>query len=93
VPSVHNALLVQATQSMSTILPLTPGGLGTEQALLAYALGGEEPVAEVLGFSIGLRLVLTAVNVVVGFAAIGLMLRTFRWRRHLEAQTPQDLPQ
>ena len=36
--SVHNALLVQLAQSMSTVLPITPGGAGTEQGLLLYLL-------------------------------------------------------
>jgi uncharacterized protein (TIRG00374 family) len=88
-PNLHNALLVQVTQSLSTILPLTPGGLGTEQALLVYVLRGTEPAREILSFSVGMRVILTVVNVIVGFAAIGLMLRTFRWRRHLDgASTP-----
>jgi uncharacterized membrane protein YbhN (UPF0104 family) len=81
--NLHNALLVQVTQSLSTLLPLTPGGLGTEQALLVYVFRGTAPAAEVLSFSVGRLAVLTVVNVVVGFAAIGLMLRTFRWGRRV----------
>lgn len=87
-PTAHNVLLVQVTQSVSTILPLTPGGLGTEQALLVYVLRGTEPVTEVLSFSVGMRVVLTVVNVLVGFTAIGLMLRTFRWWRRIAADAP-----
>ena len=85
VANLHNALLVQVTQSLSTLMPLTPGGLGTEQALLVYVFRGEAPTGALLSFSVGRLAVITAVNVVVGFAAIGLMLRTFRWRRRVES--------
>ena len=37
----ENAFLTQVAQSLSTILPLTPAGIGTEQALLVYLLAGE----------------------------------------------------
>jgi uncharacterized membrane protein YbhN (UPF0104 family) len=78
-------LLVQATQSLATFVPVSPGGIGTEQAFLVYTLRGEAPRTALLAFSVGMRLTLTAVNVVVGFAAILLTLRTIRFRR---AATP-----
>ena len=34
--TLHNALLVQVSQSLATILPVSPAGIGTEQALLVY---------------------------------------------------------
>jgi uncharacterized protein (TIRG00374 family) len=83
--SVRNVLLVQATQSLATFVPVSPGGIGTEQAFLVYTLRGEAPRTALLAFSVGMRLTLTAVNVVVGFAAILLTLRTIRFRR---AATP-----
>jgi uncharacterized membrane protein YbhN (UPF0104 family) len=83
--NVHNALLVQVTQSLSTILPLTPAGIGTEQALLVYVFRGTAPLSAVLSFSVGMKLVLIVANVVIGFAAIALMLRTLRWRRVVDA--------
>jgi uncharacterized membrane protein YbhN (UPF0104 family) len=90
VPSIHNALLVQVTQSISTVLPFTPGGIGTEQALLVYVFAGQAPISTLLGFSIGMKLVLVVVNVAVGFAAIALILRTLRWRRVVSAEA--ELP-
>ena len=78
--SLRNVLLVQATQSLATLLPVSPGGLGTEQAFLLYTLEGEAPKAALLAFSVGMRLTLTAVNVVLGFAAILLALHTLRFR-------------
>ena len=84
VASVHNVLLVQVTQSLATILPLTPAGIGTEQALLVYVFASQAPFGTVLSFSVGMKIVLIVTNLVVGFTAIALMLRTLRWRRHVE---------
>jgi uncharacterized membrane protein YbhN (UPF0104 family) len=81
--NVHNTLLVQVTQSLSTVLPLTPAGIGTEQGLIAYVFSGKAPVARVLSFSVGMKLALVTVNLVIGFAAIALMLRTLRWKQAL----------
>ncbi|MEX2211463.1 MAG: lysylphosphatidylglycerol synthase transmembrane domain-containing protein [Gaiellaceae bacterium] len=80
--TLHNALLVQVAQSLATILPLTPAGIGTEQALLAYVFAGIAPALLVLGFSVGMKLTIITVNVAAGSTALLLMLRTLRWRRH-----------
>lgn len=79
--SVRNVLLVQTTQSLATLVPVTPGGIGTEQAFLLYTLRGQAPRSALLAFSVGMRLILTIVNVVVGFTAILITLRTLRFRR------------
>ena len=79
-----NVAQVQTTMSLATALPFTPGGVGTEQALLVYVFRGEAPVSDLLSFSIGVKIVLTVVNVAVGFLAIALMLRTFDWRGHVD---------
>jgi glycosyltransferase 2 family protein len=78
--SLRNVLLVQASQSLATLLPVSPGGVGTEQAFLVYTLRGAAPRTALLAFSVGMRLTLTTVNVVLGFAAILLTLRTLRIR-------------
>lgn len=83
--NLHNALLVQVTNSLSTILPLTPAGIGTEQALLVYVLAGTASAAVVISFSVGMKLVLIAANVAIGSGAVALMLRTLRWRRVVAA--------
>lgn len=80
----ENVALVQTTMSLATALPFTPGGVGTEQALLVYVFRGEAPSSDLLSFSIGVKIVLTVVNVAVGFLAIALMLRTFDWRGHVD---------
>jgi uncharacterized membrane protein YbhN (UPF0104 family) len=81
--TVHNALLVQVSQSLSTLVPLTPGGIGTEQGLIVYVFAGKARAAAVLAFSVGMKITLLTVNLVIGFAAIAVMLRTLRWRRAL----------
>jgi len=79
--SVGNVLLVQATMSLATLVPATPGGIGTEQALLVYAFR-DIGVARstLLAFSVGMKITLTVVNVVIGFTAIFLTLGTVRFR-------------
>ncbi|MGH3079388.1 MAG: lysylphosphatidylglycerol synthase transmembrane domain-containing protein [Gaiellaceae bacterium] len=79
--SLHNAALVQVSQSTATMLPITPGGLGTEQAFLLYVLNGLAPAAVLLAFSVGARLTITTVNVIAGFTAIGITMRTFRYSK------------
>jgi uncharacterized membrane protein YbhN (UPF0104 family) len=81
---LENALLVQVTQGISTLIPVTPAGIGTEQALTAYVLSGKAAVTALVSFSVGMKLVLIAVNVVVGFGALLIMLGTLRWRRHIQ---------
>ena len=90
--SVGNVLLVQATMSLSTLVPATPGGIGTEQALLVYAFR-DIGVARstLLAFSVGMKLVLTVVNVIVGFTALFLTLGTVRYRS-VAARPDPDAP-
>jgi uncharacterized membrane protein YbhN (UPF0104 family) len=83
--SLEHVLLVQVSSSVATLLPLTPGGLGTEQAFLLYVFSGEVAGAKLLAFSVGMRLLLLSTNMVAGFTAIALTLRTFRIGRALDA--------
>ncbi len=79
--SLRNVLLVQAAESLATLVPISPGGLGTTQAFLVYTLRGQAARSALLAFSVGMKLTLTVVNVVIGFAAILITLRTLRIRR------------
>ncbi len=88
--SLENALLAQVSQSLAAIVPLTPSGIGTEQALLAYVLRGEAPTRTILSFSVGMELVLIVVNVLLGLLAIALMARTVRWRRLVSAASVRE---
>jgi uncharacterized membrane protein YbhN (UPF0104 family) len=75
--------LVQASTSVATLLPITPAGVGTEQAFLLYALSGVASASVLLAFSVGAKLTLTITNVVAGFTAIALTLRTVRFKKAL----------
>jgi uncharacterized membrane protein YbhN (UPF0104 family) len=77
-PTVHNALLAQVADSLSTLLPFSPGGAGTKQGFLVAILHGQASTSRLLAFSIGIYLVVTIVNVVLGAIAVFLMLRTLR---------------
>ena len=83
--TLHNALLVQVSQSLSTILPVSPGGIGTEQALLVYIFRNVASKSVALSFSVGMRVTLIIVNALVGFTAILLMTGTVHVRRAAEA--------
>jgi len=86
--SLHNALLVQASQSLATIFPFSPAGIGTEQALLLYIFNKSHAASrsELLSFSVGMRVTLIVVNAALGFTAILLMLRTLRFREVIDAE-------
>jgi uncharacterized membrane protein YbhN (UPF0104 family) len=93
--SVENVLLVQVSASIATLIPLTPGGIGTEQAFLLYVFRGTVASSKLLAFSVGLKLVTVGTNVVAGFTAIALTLRTLRYKSALQppvepAPEPQE---
>jgi uncharacterized membrane protein YbhN (UPF0104 family) len=89
---VRNAFLGQVANSLATVLPISPGGIGTEQALIVYVLSGEATRTDLLSLSVGMRLTLTIVNVALGFAALFLMLRTFRFRRLVASERAPARP-
>jgi len=80
------AFAVIVVQTLSTLLPFTPGGLGTQQAVLLFVLADVASRSAVLAFSVGMHLVTLAVNVAIGFGAIFVMLRTLRWRRTIGSE-------
>jgi glycosyltransferase 2 family protein len=82
--TLHNALLVLIVQSLSTLFPFTPGGVGTQQGLLVYVFdraGTGIAGTLLLSFSVGMYIAVTIENVVIGFVALFLMLGTVRWKR------------
>jgi uncharacterized membrane protein YbhN (UPF0104 family) len=84
--SINATVTVLVVQGLSTLLPFTPGGAGTQQAVLVFAFIGTAAASTVLGFSVGMQLVTTAVNVLLGFGAILIMLKTLRWKEHVYAK-------
>jgi uncharacterized protein (TIRG00374 family) len=81
--SIHNALLAQVVDSLSTLLPFSPGGAGTKQGLLVYVLDGQASSSQLLAFSVGQYVAVTVFNLAIGAIAIFAMLRTLRLREIL----------
>jgi uncharacterized protein (TIRG00374 family) len=80
--TAYTVSLVLAVQSLSTLLPFTPGGVGTQQGLIVYVFR-KEPVAKtkLISFSVGMQIALTLFNVLLGIVALVAMARTLRWKR------------
>jgi len=76
----QNVLLVMSVQTVSTLLPLTPGGAGAQQALLVATLVGPGPIA-VLTYSVGQQIAIAAWTAVLGALALIFVFRTTDWRR------------
>jgi uncharacterized membrane protein YbhN (UPF0104 family) len=71
-------MLVVVLGGLSTLLPATPGGMGTQQLLLVYALQGTVAAATALSFSVGMQVTVTATNTLIGLVAAMIIFRTFR---------------
>ena len=80
--TARTTLLVLAVQSLSTLLPFTPGGVGTQQGLIVYVFRNE-PISKstLISFSVGMQIALTVFNVVLGLAALLWTARTVHWKR------------
>ena len=79
--SIKNVLLVQVTQSLATLVPISPGGIGTEQAFIVFVFKGTGVGrATLLAFSVGMKLTLIVTNMILGFAALFLTLGHIDWR-------------
>jgi uncharacterized membrane protein YbhN (UPF0104 family) len=78
--SFQNVMLVMSVQTVSTLLPLTPGGAGAQQALLVATLVGPGPIA-VLTYSVGQQIAIAAWTLVLGALALIIVFRTTDWRR------------
>jgi uncharacterized membrane protein YbhN (UPF0104 family) len=80
------AAFVMVVAGMSTIVPLTPGGAGTQQVLLAYALSEAASGAAVVSFSIGMQAGVTAVNALLGVCAAMIACRSLRGFSHIRSR-------
>jgi uncharacterized membrane protein YbhN (UPF0104 family) len=77
---LSDATLALSAGSIATLLPLTPGGIGPQQALLVYMFDGAATRGAVLSFSVGMQFAITVANAVVGFVCLGLMLGKLPWK-------------
>jgi hypothetical protein len=79
------AVSVVMVGGLSTVVP-TPGGVGTQQVLLAYLLHATASTAAVVSFSLGMQAAVTTLNAFLGAAALMLMFRTLRPASAVRAQ-------
>jgi uncharacterized membrane protein YbhN (UPF0104 family) len=75
-----DAVLALAAGSIATLMPLTPGGIGPQQALLVYMFNGVTTRSAVLSFSVGMQFAITIANAVAGGICLSLMLRRLPWK-------------
>ena len=76
--SVLLAGLVVVAGSISTLVPVTPGGAGTQQLLVVYVLQNAVTATGALSFSIGMQVGITAFNTLIGIAGLAFIFGTFR---------------
>lgn len=83
IPSTaRNTMLVLAVQSLSTLLPFTPGGIGTQQGFLVYAFRKTGvPRTPLISFSVGMHIATNVFSALVGLVSLLVMARTLRWKR------------
>lgn len=76
--TLQNAVLVVVLGGLSTLVPVTPGGVGAQQVLVAFALHGTVSTAAAISFSAGMQVGVTVVNTLVGLTALMVIFRTLR---------------
>jgi uncharacterized membrane protein YbhN (UPF0104 family) len=86
--SFQSVLLVMSVQTISTLLPLTPGGAGAQQALLVATLVGPGPIA-VLTYSVGQQIAIAVWTAILGILALTFVFRTTDWRRLLRSASQE----
>ena len=79
--TLRNALLVLVVVAAGTLMPFTPGGVGTQQALAVVVLAGEASRPALLSFSVGMQVALVVTNVTVGFLALAFTFRSLSVRK------------
>ncbi|HEV7639672.1 MAG TPA: lysylphosphatidylglycerol synthase transmembrane domain-containing protein [Gaiellaceae bacterium] len=89
--SIHNALLAQVVDSLSTLFPATPGGAGTKQGLTEFLFRGRGVSHTLLlAFSVGMNIAIVVVNLLMGLIAIGLMARTLSFKKLRSASRAEE---
>jgi uncharacterized membrane protein YbhN (UPF0104 family) len=76
--SVPLSAFVMILCGASTLVPLTPGGAGTQQVMLAFALKETATAAASVSFSVGMQFGVTVVNALLGVTAAMVLFRTMR---------------
>ncbi|MFL5819583.1 MAG: YbhN family protein [Solirubrobacteraceae bacterium] len=73
--SVRNVMLVYGVVAVSSLVPLTPGGAGVQQALLVNVFTGTAAGATVAAYSVGQQIAIAAFSAGLAFVALGLIFR------------------
>ena len=68
--SVENVLLIVAANAVASTFALTPGGVGTQQALATAALRNTASAGAIAAFSLGQQLILAAWDIVFGLIVL-----------------------
>ena len=80
--TIHNALLAQVVDSLSTLFPASPGGAGTKQGLTEFLFRNSRiSHTLLLAFSVGMNIAIVVANLIFGLVAIGLMAKTLSFKR------------
>ena len=74
--TVRNVFLIIAANSVSSTFAVTPGGVGTQQAMASFALRNVAPASTVTAYSLAQQMILIAWNITFGLVA---MASTFGW--------------
>ena len=85
-------MLALSANSVATLMPFTPGGVGPQQALLVYMFDGVASRSAVLSFSVGMQVAITVTTGLVGFACIAVMLRRLPWNTRVPTPDPGAHP-
>jgi uncharacterized protein (TIRG00374 family) len=73
--SVHHVLLVFAVAAVASIVPLTPGGAGVQQALLVNVFSGSASAAAIAAYSVGQQIAIAVLSFGLGLASIVVIFR------------------
>jgi len=80
---IDDAALALSAGSIATLMPLTPGGVGPQQALLVYMFAGVASRSAVLSFSVGMQFAITLGTAVIGGICLAVMLRQLPWKARI----------
>jgi uncharacterized membrane protein YbhN (UPF0104 family) len=83
--SVSHVALVLGVNVVSSVVPLTPGGAGVQQALLVKVFAGTAAGATVAAYSVGQQIALAAFSAGLGFVALATIFRFRSFRAVMDA--------
>ncbi|HEU4979499.1 MAG TPA: lysylphosphatidylglycerol synthase transmembrane domain-containing protein [Solirubrobacteraceae bacterium] len=73
--SFRNVMLVMGVNAVASVVPLTPGGAGVQQALLVQVFAGAASGATIAAYSVGQQIAIAAFSLALGFIALVTIFR------------------